>query len=452
MRSVKLFVYSYRAAGIFFVLSFLSAPAARPADVALSSQSNASRKTFVPPAYLNDFPPEKEEERKKFMETWSATVNQWTEQAILGDVWTTRYDGTRLYYYNLLTTDEPADSDVLQVSWVPFPNRFNVYFRDKFSREELQEIADNGKLSNGQGIPDIPANVCPELDPESQLKPYSPVGPRGWQDEYCEWSVKRDPNTNNILSVMFTAENPDYWHLLWDTDPDLVVDLYHKILNTSQIKKEDLYLRKDGEIVIDPVTGKPAYDIINKWNKGTQILADRGGAVHLTSSPNTLRAEIYIAASASTLRKNDKTPHDLLCAFKYGEYFRNSDPHLSFVVNQLVKNLQRRVSLASPVGLYIQDPDFSRYTLPPQAPPGVTAKNFWRVDRGQAGGYALHAVFAVPPEYGFTVSDIKIDGKPIRWASQIVETFQIGMNVRTIPSNTVASRTQLPDVKIERSP
>jgi hypothetical protein len=452
MRRIKLFVPFYRT--VLFILALIFGPAsvARAADVTRSSQNNTALKVFVPPADLNDFPPEKEEERQKFVELWSNNINQWTEQAILGDVWTTLYDSPRPYYYNPLTTLARTGSEVVQVNWFPFPNRLNAYFSDRFSREELLELADNGALSNGQGIPEIPSNVCPEIDHTSKPKKYSPGGPRGWQDEYCEWSVKRDPGTNNILSVMFTAENPDYWRALWATDPDLVVALYRKILNNAQVSKDDLYLRKNGKIVIDPITERPAYDITNKWNNGTQTLADRGGAMHLTSSPNTLRAEIYIAASASNVRKSARNPHDLLCAFKYGEYFRNSDPHLSFVVNQLVKNLRHRVSLASPVGLYIQEPDFSRYTLPPQAPKGVMAKDFWKVARGQADGYALHTVFEVPANYGFTVSDIQIDGKPIRWASQIVETFKIGMNVRTLPLAPTAKRRPLPDVKDRNLP
>lgn len=452
MYSRKCFTPPRRITSLLCILSLFSAATVTPAPLEPSEQSSPSLKTFATPAYINDFPLEKEDARKKFLEIWSHNVTHWTQQAILGDPWTTRYDSPRPYYYHPLTTQESADSDVRQISWFPFPNRLKAYFRDTFSPDQLYELADNGKLSGGQGIPAVPSNVCPDIDRKSPPKTYSPGGPRGWQDEYCEWSVKRDPHTNNIQSVMFTAENPDYWRSLWDTDPDLVVTLYRKILNTPQVQKEDLYLRKDGTVVIDPITARPAYDVINKWNNGTQTLADGGGAVHLTSSPNTLRAEIYIAASASILRKNDQNPHALLCAFKYGEFFRNSDPHLGFAVNQLVKNLQRRISLASPVGLYIQEPDFSRYTLPPQAPQNLTAQNLWKVVRGQPNGYALHTVFEVPPGSGFTVSDIKIDGKPIRWASQIVETFTIGMNVQTIPSYTTAQQKRLPDVTDRKKP
>jgi hypothetical protein len=76
----------------------------------------------------------------------------------------------------------------------------------------------------------------------------------------------------------------------------------------------------------------------------------------------------------------------------------------------------------------------------------------WKVVRGQPNGYALHTVFEVPPDSGFTVSDIKIDGKPIRWASQIVETFTVGMNVQSIPSYTTVQQKRLPDVTDRKKP
>jgi hypothetical protein len=45
----------------------------------------------------------------------------------------------------------------------------------------------------------------------------------------------------------------------------------------------------------------------------------------------------------------------------------------------------------------------------------------------------LHAVFEVPPDKGFTVGDISIDGSPIAWASQIAQKFQISLFPLPIP-------------------
>ena len=37
---------------------------------------------------------------------------------------------------------------------------------------------------------------------------------RNLQDEYCEWSVTRDPVTHKITRVTFTSEGPEYWETL----------------------------------------------------------------------------------------------------------------------------------------------------------------------------------------------------------------------------------------------
>jgi hypothetical protein len=406
--------------------------------------------SFAPPANLEDFAG-KEKQREEFMELWSANIDQWTEQAILGDPWTVQNDRDRVLYYNPLKTVVPADATKILVSWFPFPNRLRAYFGKQFTADELYELADNGKLADGRGIPDLPSEVCPQVNPASKPRPFFPAGARGWQDEYMEWSVQRDPATNKILRVMFTSENPDYWHALWNVDPDEVTELYRSLLHMPSIQKEDLYLRYEGKVVIDPVTSRPAYDMLNKWNRGTKTLPDGGGAVHLTSAPNTLRAEIYLAAAATLLRTDDRTAQDLTCASQFGQNFRNSDPHIGFEVNQLVKNRNTRISLADPVGLYIQDPDFSRWKLPREAPVGVSPASFWKVVRGKAGGTTTLAVLEVPAGYGFTVSDILIDGRPIRWASQVAETVKIGLSVTTFASK-LPPQAQQPKVKDSEAP
>src|SRR4051794_21161762 len=51
-------------------------------------------------------------------------------------------------------------------------------------------------------------------------------GSRDRQDEYCEWSVERDPTSNKIRKVTFTSEGPEYWSFLAAVNPDLVLKLY----------------------------------------------------------------------------------------------------------------------------------------------------------------------------------------------------------------------------------
>jgi hypothetical protein len=186
-------------------------------------------------------------------------------------------------------------------------------------------------------------------------------------------------------------------------------------------------------VVIDQDTGRPAYDALNKWNSTTT-----GGAVHLVSPPNTLGAEIYLAAAATILREHDGVPvtdpGSLLDCSKYGRAFRNSDPHIGESVNTLVRTTGKRATLTNPVGLYIQDPQFNdRWTLPFSAPPDAKPSDYWRIVRGKPG-MGLHAVFEVPPELGFTVGDIMIDGNPIEFGSQIVQFIEIQLKGQIIPS------------------
>ena len=291
-------------------------------------------------------------------------------------------------------------------------------------------------------VPSTHKTLCPAIDwkspidlPDDPWKPFGPRGPRGWQDEYCEWSVTRDPKTKKILSVMFTCENPDYWFTLWQVDPHVVLKIYRETIS-PKVKLVDLCLVDAcGHLVINPLTGQPAYNPINKWNAGTATIPGvRGGAMHLTSPPNTLGAEVYLAAAATLLRNlPNYDEQDMICCSQYGQPFRNSDPHIGFNANQLVKNAGLTISLADPVGLYIQEPNWGVY----KTPDGASASDFWTVTRGKGPNQILHAVFAVPPSKGYTVSDITINDKPINWGGQIAQTFQIRLMATGFPGSAL---------------
>jgi hypothetical protein len=61
----------------------------------------------------------------------------------------------------------------------------------------------------------------------------------------------------------------------------------------------------NGAVVYDPVTGRPAYNPLNRWNSGPVVkrIGDpasfSGGAMHLTSTPNTLQTELGLAGAAT---------------------------------------------------------------------------------------------------------------------------------------------------------
>ncbi|QTF90884.1 hypothetical protein [Halomonas sp. BM-2019] len=403
-----------------------------------------------------------------FLAAWDAHVTGWSRMGRIGNPWSSQYDAPRDWYFDPTETGWPQ-GQALGIDWTPFPNRLTTFFENDqvvkggqlnqaLSDDQLLELADHGRITldgktwrlwdpepKASDLLKIPATKCPEIDWQGAWSPFSPPGPRGWLDEYCEWAITYDDD-QTLRSVLFTCENPAYWLSLWRLDPTIVLALYRRYIDPA-VALEDLYLRytadtptgKQGDPVVDPTTGHPAYDPTNKWNRGTlRIPGQQGGAMHLTSPPNTLSAEIYLAA-ASTILRQSATPTDpqaLICCSRYGQNFRNSDPHIGAQGNAVVGGQKQRISLADPVGLYIQTPNWELF----ETPDGTPASAFWTVTRGSTGqgnsaqdkDSILQAVFEVPKEKGYGINDIKINGQPIRYAGQIARTFKIALRVCTL--------------------
>ncbi len=407
--------------------------------------------TFSTPANIADFPIGSPQ-YNCLLQLWNWNLIGDTLTSITGDPWNVLNDHDRYFYFNPVTTSIPQGANVVPIQWVAFPNRLLWYFSRsgspgnpfQLSSQDVLELGDTGKIAGNasfaNGFPPVPSGlkqICPQInwssDP-STWQTFGPAGPRGWQDEYCEWSVTRDAATNKITSVMFTCENPDYWFTLWQVDPNTVLKIYQQVVS-SAVQLADLYLLdSQGNPVVNPLTGYPAYNPLNKWNSGTVTNpGTSGGAVHLTSPPNTLGAEVYLAAAATLLRNvSSYDPQSMICCSKYGQPIRNSDPHIGFSANQLAK-AGMTISLTDPVGLYIQEPEWGSY----QTPDGTPAQNFWTVVRGNGPSQILHAVFAVPEEKGYTVSDITINGQPIQWAGQIAQIFQMQLSATGFPGSSL---------------
>lgn len=386
---------------------------------------------------------------QKFRESWNSYLKQWTEQSIFGSPGAVLYDRNRYYYFNPLETPIPDDPATQPITWTPFPNRLFVFFQSpqspvKLNTNQIFELCDKGQIEI-DGKPtkidqfQIPKKLCPDIDWAGEKKGYDPEGPRGWLDEYCEWSITYD-NNGKLKKVVFTCENPGYWFALWHQDPDLVTQLYQQYVNPN-VKREDLYLRDEkGNPVIDPLTSDYAYDPTNKWNSGTQSLPDRGGAIHLTSPPNTLSAEITLAAAATITRQCKDDEQTLICCSQYGRPRRNSDPHIGQLANQLAREVC--ITLADPVGLYIQTPNFTKWSVKDK--PDYDVTKFWSIKRGEVAppdsqqrfDSILQAVFTVPDD--LEAEDIVItrpngEQLPLQWAGQIAETFQIALRAVAIP-------------------
>lgn len=419
-----------------------------------NAQVPGSLAAFSTPALIKDFPDDPIRQ-EVLDQNWNINANGWTNQAIRGNPFTTLFASDQSYYYNPLETDL-TNSIVEKVSWTAFPNRV-LFYLGGLSEDQQYQFVDYG-FSPTTPIPEIPSTtaVCAsqtggEIPADKGLMQFQPYGPRGWMDEYCEMAVTRDGDRpdGKITRIDFVCENPEYWYTLWSVSPEKVLQLYRDTLDRPQIEMADLELSVDGQTVMDPGTGRAAYNPLNKWNAGPHRLANSGGAMHLTSTPNTLQTELGLAGAATVLRnQGNANASSLICCAQYGQIMRNSDPHIGQISNQIVGFSNGfRVSLADPIGLYIQVPTFDNYTLPddPNLPADAEVSECWQILRGQQNlpgfpdnfNFVLHAKFDIPQRWRdagvtFEVGDIMVGGAPLRYGSQMMPTIQVALFPRAV--------------------
>ncbi|MGZ3873633.1 MAG: hypothetical protein ACXVJD_11985 [Mucilaginibacter sp.] len=419
----------------------------------LSPQSAVAETPFQfrTPAAVQDFAgdPQKQQELDQF---WNLNLNGFTQQGMTGDPWNATNTPATSNYYNP-AQGIPAGTNVgpNPVQWFAFPGRLAYNFPSA-TQVQLNQMADTGVMPA-----QISNNPCTSTTPNAAYYPY---GPRGWQDEYCEWAVTRN-SANKITRIDFTCDNPEYFNSLWAIDPGKVLKIYQNTLNKPQIQLSDLALPG----ALNPITKQPYYNPLNKWNSGTVSDDSQGGAMHLTSTPNTIQTEIAISSAATVQRNNPSgstgntywtSPNfnALLCDAQYGQKHRNSDPNIGGNINELICTPTSTnppvsgapyytVSLTDPLGLYIQMPDFSAYVTPD----GTPAADFWTIVRGSEtlndqdgdqlpGNFILHAVFEVPANKNYTISDITIAGENILWGSQVASTFKMQVLVDSYQVST----------------
>jgi hypothetical protein len=108
------------------------------------------------------------------------------------------------------------------------------------------------------------------------------------QDEYLEWSVKRDAD-RVISEILFTCEGPEYWDHVATVDPQLLLTLYREICGDQTIALADLVFPEE-------VTWRNPYNASGQsetYAAGSYNpfnAANMRGAVHLTQPANTLGA------------------------------------------------------------------------------------------------------------------------------------------------------------------
>jgi hypothetical protein len=317
---------------------------------------------FDPPGFLQDL---NDAQRG----AWSDWISQQLDQARTRDEADLANDGPRLQFFNLLKNTPDSDAVERDITWTAFPKIVRI-----------QSISDRQRWRRADNSRDV-------------------------QDEYCEWSVTRDPETEKIVHVTFTCEGPEYWRFLAASDPDKLIQLYQQHIS-HDVRAEHLFDR-DGKYVSR-----------NRWNNSTT-----NGAMHLIQRNNTLSAEIELAAAATIVRIVDGMTLDdeqvLIQCGQYGQPERNSDPLIGAVVNELAR-ARADITLANPVGLCIAGLSVAGW----QTPDGSPASEYWTITRG-THDKALRAVYEVPAEKGFTVGDITINGRNIEFGSQIADFISI---------------------------
>jgi hypothetical protein len=270
--------------------------------------------------------------------------------------------------------------------------------------------------------------------------------------------IHRNSN-KKITRLHFTCENPEYYWTMWKIDPNKVLEIYRETLKNDNIQLEDLYLTDaEGNAVIDRTTQLPAYNPINKWNNGTEMKATSGGAMHLTSPPNELSAEIVLAGGGAVLRsynvQENASANTLICCSKYGRAYRHSDPHIGQNVYQAVQE-GLEVTLLNPVGLYLQEPLYNYFELPANAPKDAKIQDCFRFVRGEVhnkedqmaypNNMILHMIMEVPESWdaSITLEDIKVFGKPIIYGSQVMETIKVQLAAAGKPATIETKAKEL---------
>lgn len=300
------------------------------------------------------------------LEQWSSIISQWFTELVDDQ---TDNGGARTGHFFHPET-EPAGADAVEkdITWKAFPRQVAITSatdRQRWRRADAQ---------------------------------------RSRQDEYCEWSVTRDTN-NAILRITLTSEPPDYWSFLATVAPDKLLALYQQHVSPD-VTMSDLF----------SASGK--YLRENRWNDGTD-----GPIMHLIQANNTLGAEIKLASDGAITREiNGRVltgERELIECAEYGAKERHSDPHIGSQVNALARQ-DAHVSLANPVGLCIAGFTPSGFVTPD----GADVAQFWKVTRG-IPGKAVRAVFEVPADLGYNVSDITINGQAIEFGAQLVDFIEI---------------------------
>lgn len=242
---------------------------------------------------------------------------------------------------------------------------------------------------------------------------------RDEQDEYCEWRTTRDDD-GRLTRVEFSSETPEYWIHIAENDPALLLALYRELVS-EDVQEGDLF------------DAHGNYRPNNPWNDATSA-----GITHLRQQSNTLLAALALAAQATVQRvdangRRVTDRRELVACGRLGEPLRNSDPQIADVINDAVA-AGSAVTLATPLGLYLDRLQATSF----RTPDGSNPATFWTPVRG-AAGHVVRARFEVPPELGYTLADMTVDGRALTWGAQVADKVRVRIDALLARSITAAT-------------
>jgi hypothetical protein len=314
------------------------------------------------------------------------------------------FDAKKPFYCGL---EELIESPIV---WNAFPRSLSLELGRQYALVHADELWEEDPALLARAVMHL--GKSPDLNAPFLFRP---------QDEYCEWRVERDAAKGRISRVTFTCEPPEYWTALYGGrvrygrdgkssfkfpgNRKYATQLYRE-LTGQDVKVQDLGLRGGG-----------GYNRFNRWNS-------THGIVHCSHVANSIAGEVQLAAqSTPLLKRRDGTivtnADEFICGSHVGTPGRNSDSAIAASANSLAR-LGAKISLANPVGVYMDHVDVSGWSLPQNVKPS----DCWRVVRGCAC-MMQRIVIEVPPETGLTVSDISIGGEPVRYGGQLAECITV---------------------------
>jgi hypothetical protein len=352
--------------------------------------------TYRPPAGVVDL--KDEQKAKDFLEDWHKAVAKWFDGNIKD-----LPPGQRYFFSE---TTHTATGDDTPVQWDAFPLALKRAF-DKDNQARWAEADRLGYVERGIEV--------------------STKMPHRRQDEYCEWHAYRNGPGGAIDRIVFTSEAPEYWIELAKHDFATVLALYRTWVSPD-VQEDDLRLARPirfGNGILDA----GSYNPYNVWNT-------EKGCMHLTHPANTLGAEINLAAQATISRKDNKgnrvtDVRRFACASDFRDVNRSSDPNIGSGVNLTIwpstaGSKVKSITLADPVGLYIDDIDKGAIT----DEHGDVQPGWFKIERG-VSGHGLMAVFKAPASSRIGMDKIRLEGLPVEYGGQLADKIRMVLYAKT---------------------